>query len=67
MLSYVLDHASTGSDDFGYVIGWNHDVEGVPGELLAKRLVVFFQPFDQFFDSFLNVFESALHRANGLK
>jgi hypothetical protein len=66
MLSNILDHASTRSDNFGNIIRGNDHVEWIPGEFIALSFVVLVQSLTEFFDTFLNVFECSFHCTNRL-
>ena len=66
ILSDVFDHASTGSNDFGNIVGRYDNIKGKPWEIFIYWLIILIKPLTDFLDAFLNIFQRSLHCTDAL-
>jgi len=66
VLSNILYHAAASSNYFGDVIAWDQNIERVSRKITVLCFVIFLKSLAKLFDSFLDIFECALHRTNAL-
>jgi len=66
LLTDVLHHTASSSDDFGHIVCWDGNREGHVAKVLAYRLVVVLQSPTELLDASNDVLESSFHRADAL-